>query len=113
MTSNGRRRSTPGTTSTGFSRPRTWCRGERVLHRHFFTATGVTDGDLLRGVRFSSGAHTQSIVMRSKSGTVRVIETYHRLDNSANTQHRLHRRRQRTGADAINPNCASSTRPSQ
>ncbi len=47
----------------------------------FFTATGVTDGDLLRGVRFSGGgAHTQSIVMRSKSGTVRVIEAYHRLD---------------------------------
>ena len=47
----------------------------------FFTATGVTDGDLLRGVRYSSGgAHTQSIVMRSKSGTVRVIEAYHRLD---------------------------------
>ena len=51
--------------------------GENV----FFTATGVTDGDLLRGVRFSSGgAHTQSIVMRAKSGTVRVIEAYHRLD---------------------------------
>jgi fructose-1,6-bisphosphatase II len=51
--------------------------GENV----FFTATGVTDGDLLRGVRYSSGgAHTQSIVMRSKSGTVRVIEAYHRLD---------------------------------
>ena len=47
----------------------------------FFTATGVTDGDLLRGVRYSGGgAHTQSIVMRSKSGTVRVIEAYHRLD---------------------------------
>jgi fructose-1,6-bisphosphatase II len=47
----------------------------------FFTATGVTDGDLLRGVRFSGGgAHTQSIEMRSKSGTVRVIEAYHRLD---------------------------------
>jgi fructose-1,6-bisphosphatase II len=47
----------------------------------FFTATGVTDGDLLRGVRYSSGgAHTQSIVMRSKSGTVRVVEAYHRLD---------------------------------
>jgi fructose-1,6-bisphosphatase II len=47
----------------------------------FFTATGVTDGDLLRGVRYyGGGAHTQSIVMRSKSGTVRVIEAYHRLD---------------------------------
>jgi len=47
----------------------------------FFTATGVTDDDLLRGVRYSGGgAHTQSIVMRSKSGTVRVIEAYNRLD---------------------------------
>jgi fructose-1,6-bisphosphatase II len=47
----------------------------------FFTATGITDGDLLRGVRYNGGgAHTQSIVMRSKSGTVRVIEAYHRLD---------------------------------
>ena len=47
----------------------------------FFTATGVTDDDLLRCVRYSGGgAHTQSVVMRSKSGTVRVIEAYHRLD---------------------------------
>lgn len=38
----------------------------------FFAATGITDGDLLRGVRFSStGATTDSLVMRSKSGTVR------------------------------------------
>ena len=43
--------------------------GENV----FFRATGVTDGDLLRGVRYTgTGAHTQSIVMRSKSGTVRI-----------------------------------------
>ncbi|NMN96792.1 class II fructose-bisphosphatase [Antrihabitans stalactiti] len=46
----------------------------------FFCATGVTDGDLLRGVRYSGGgATTQSIVMRSKSGTVRMIDAYHRL----------------------------------
>ncbi len=46
----------------------------------FFCATGVTDGDLLKGVRyFSGGCTTQSIVMRSKSGTVRMIEAYHRL----------------------------------
>jgi fructose-1,6-bisphosphatase II len=50
--------------------------GENV----FFCATGVTDGDLLRGVRFfGGGCTTQSIVMRSKSGTVRMIEAYHRL----------------------------------
>ena len=46
----------------------------------FFCATGVTDGDLLRGVRYrAGGCTTQSIVMRSKSGTVRMIDGYHRL----------------------------------
>ncbi|HME48390.1 class II fructose-bisphosphatase [Mycobacterium sp.] len=46
----------------------------------FFCATGVTDGDLLKGVRYyGGGCTTQSIVMRSKSGTVRMIEAYHRL----------------------------------
>ena len=50
--------------------------GENV----FFCATGVTDGDLLKGVRyFGGGCTTQSIVMRSKSGTVRMIDAYHRL----------------------------------
>ncbi|GAB4367016.1 MAG: class II fructose-bisphosphatase [Deltaproteobacteria bacterium] len=43
-----------------------------------FAATGVTFGDFLRGVRFfSGGAYTQSIVMRSKSRTVRIIDTTH------------------------------------
>jgi len=43
-----------------------------------FAATGVTDGSMLRGVRrFHGGARTHSIVMRSKSGTVRQIEAYH------------------------------------
>ena len=47
----------------------------------FFAATGVTDGDLLRGVRYErGGARTQSLVMRSKSGTVRLIDAYHRID---------------------------------
>jgi fructose-1,6-bisphosphatase II len=46
----------------------------------FFCATGVTDGDLLKGVHYyGGGCTTQSIVMRSKSGTVRMIEAYHRL----------------------------------
>jgi fructose-1,6-bisphosphatase II len=50
----------------------------------FFVATGVTSGDLLKGVRYrSGGAHTQSIVMRSKSGTIRVIDSYHRLEKLA------------------------------
>ena len=43
-----------------------------------FAATGVTDGSMLRGVRrFPGGATTHSMVMRSKSGTVRVIEAQH------------------------------------
>ena len=47
----------------------------------FFAATGVTDGELLKGVRFEPGmVHTQSLVMRSKSGTVRLIDAQHRLD---------------------------------
>ncbi|EIE22607.1 hypothetical protein COCSUDRAFT_53601 [Coccomyxa subellipsoidea C-169] len=51
------------------------CKGEQV----FFAATGVSDGDLLRGVRyFSGGASTNSIVMRASSGTVRMIETHHK-----------------------------------
>ncbi len=46
----------------------------------FFCATGVTDGDLLRGVHYrSGGATTQSLVMRSKSGTIRTIESWHSL----------------------------------
>jgi fructose-1,6-bisphosphatase II len=46
----------------------------------FFAATGVSDGQLLRGVRFDArGAHTQSLVMRSRSGTVRLIDASHRV----------------------------------
>jgi fructose-1,6-bisphosphatase II len=46
----------------------------------FFAATGVTDGELLRGVRFDRrGATTQSLSMRSKSGTVRLIEARHQF----------------------------------
>ncbi|MET8579633.1 class II fructose-bisphosphatase [Streptomyces collinus] len=50
--------------------------GENV----FFVATGITDGELMRGVRYrSETATTDSIVMRSKSGTVRRIDSEHRL----------------------------------
>jgi fructose-1,6-bisphosphatase II len=45
----------------------------------FFAATGLTDGELLRGVRYwGDGASTQSLVMRSKSGTIRMIDAQHR-----------------------------------
>ena len=47
----------------------------------FFAATGITDGDMLRGVHYDGkGATTQSLVMRSKSGTVRRVDARHRLD---------------------------------
>src|SRR5437763_5084346 len=50
-------------------------RGEDV----FFAATGITDGELLRGVRYwGDGAATPSLVMRSKSGTIRIIEAQDR-----------------------------------
>ncbi|MEV0085816.1 class II fructose-bisphosphatase [Saccharopolyspora sp. NPDC050642] len=46
----------------------------------FFCATGITDGALLKGVHYRANrCTTQSIVMRSKSGTVRVIEGQHKL----------------------------------
>ena len=49
--------------------------GENV----FFCATGVTDGDLLKGVRYwGDGASTESLVMRSKTGTIRKIQATHR-----------------------------------
>lgn len=47
----------------------------------YFAATGITDGDLLRGVRYyNDRIVTQSIVMRSKSGTVRTVEAEHRTE---------------------------------
>ena len=46
----------------------------------FLAATGITDGELVKGIRYTSfGAVSQSIVMRGKSKTVRVIETEHYL----------------------------------
>jgi len=50
----------------------------------FFAATGITDGELVRGVRYDSrGATTDSLVMRSKSGTVRRVDARHRLKKLA------------------------------
>ena len=45
----------------------------------FFSATGVTDGDVLQGVRYRGGstATTESIVMRSRTGTVRRVTATH------------------------------------
>jgi fructose-1,6-bisphosphatase II len=45
----------------------------------FFACTGITDGDLVKGVRYRrDSATTQSVVMRSRSGTVRVVDAIHR-----------------------------------
>jgi fructose-1,6-bisphosphatase II / sedoheptulose-1,7-bisphosphatase len=60
---------------------------DRVYHLNdlasgdvMFAATGVTDGTMLAGVRrFPGGVTTHSIIMRSKTGTVRLIETEHYL----------------------------------
>jgi len=44
----------------------------------FFSATGVTDGELLQGVHFAGGAaYTESVSMRSRSGTVRTVTAKH------------------------------------
>jgi fructose-1,6-bisphosphatase II len=61
---------------------------DRVLHIDdlvrgdvFFVATGITDGELLRGVQYrSGGCTTQSLVMRSRSGTIRSIDSLHSLE---------------------------------
>ena len=46
----------------------------------FMAATGITDGELLKGVKYSQfGAVSQSLVMRGKSRTVRFVETEHHL----------------------------------
>jgi fructose-1,6-bisphosphatase II len=46
----------------------------------FFVGTGITDGELLRGVRYAHfGATTHSLVMRSRSGTVRTITSEHQF----------------------------------
>ncbi|MCY4036552.1 MAG: fructose-bisphosphatase class II, partial [bacterium] len=46
----------------------------------FFAATGITDGDLLKGVHYHKNhASTQSLVMRSKSGTVRLVNADHQM----------------------------------
>jgi len=58
-----------------------FCAGNDTI----FAATGVTDGELLKGVQFKgTGATTQSVVMRTKSGTIRFIDGQHRLEQKPN-----------------------------
>lgn len=62
------------------------CAGEKV----FFAATGVSDGELLRGVRyFAGGASSNSIVMRSTTGTGAHAATLLLLPQAVGTTHRL------------------------
>ena len=50
----------------------------------FFAATGISGGDFLRGVRYSARhAVTHSLVLRSKTGTLRYVESYHNMDRLA------------------------------
>jgi len=47
----------------------------------FFAATGITSGELLKGVRYENVyAYTQSMVLRSASGTMRIVDAYHPID---------------------------------
>ena len=98
-TTSARRPSTPATTSTGSFPPRIWCpaRTSSSAPPASPTATCCT------GVRyFGGGCTTQSIVMRSKSGTVRMIEAYHRLSKlNEYSADRFHRRQQRLPAAAV------------
>jgi fructose-1,6-bisphosphatase II len=53
------------------------CSGKDI----FFAATGITSGDLLKGVRYEDVyAFTQSMVLRSASGTMRIVDAYHPID---------------------------------
>jgi len=54
-----------------------------------YAATGITDGDLVQGVRFfGNGARSHTVVMRSVTGTVRFIDAIHRLDKKPFTYRR-------------------------
>jgi fructose-1,6-bisphosphatase II len=53
------------------------CAGNNI----FFAATGITSGELLKGVRYEEiYAYTQSMVLRSASGTMRIVDAYHPID---------------------------------
>lgn len=68
--------------SMGIQNPeQKWHLAELARGDVVFAATGVTSGDMLKGVRyFKGGAKTHSLVMRSRSGTIRFIETDHHFD---------------------------------
>ena len=62
----------------GYDLSRVLTTDDLVRGAAFFAATGISDGDLLQGVRYrGERATTQSIVMRSQSGTVRIVTAHH------------------------------------
>jgi fructose-1,6-bisphosphatase class II len=75
-----------------------------------FAATGVTTGEMLRGVRFlAGGAETHSIVMRSKSGTIRTVEALHNFERKPSyTREGLH---EKMAEKAQNVTLGSQTAP--
>ena len=84
------------------------CSGDDV----FFSATGVTDGDVLQGVRYRGpGATTESLVMRSRSGTVRRVHARH--DRAKlRADHRRRALRLRLAGSPLRSRRASSRAPS-
>jgi fructose-1,6-bisphosphatase II len=68
--------------AAGYDLDKVLCQDDLVRSDNcFFAATGITDGELLRGVHYDArGATTSSLVMRSKSGTVRRVEARHALE---------------------------------
>lgn len=83
--------------SMGYDTNRVYTSAELVKSDNvFFAATGITGGELLRGVQyFSGGATTESLAMRSQSGTVRRIQATHRAEKLAQI---LHDQRERLAA---------------
>ena len=71
---------TPATTRAAVLTTSDLVRGDNA----YFVATGVTDGDVLRGVRYSADlAVSQPVAMRSRTGVVRLIESRHRLSTTS------------------------------
>ena len=70
----------------GIAEPKKIFALEEMAKGHvIFAASGVTNGDFLKGVRFfKGGAYSQSVVMRSKTRTVRYIETTHQFEHKPN-----------------------------
>lgn len=73
--------------SMGIAEPRRLLTMEHMVKGNdcYFAATGITDGDLVKGVRFhGQAASTHSIVMRYQSGTIRYVEATHNLERKPN-----------------------------